>query len=133
MFFEGQMAVTHGVTGADPLANPEDVTPAEILGLNVRAPGCDIMGRRLLIALDAGAAETVTISLFALDEQTWNANAEAPDPTARRFYTIATGQVITRGVLSEITAKVPPGGAVYVRVTADTLATEGTLKVACVP
>ena len=133
MFFDCEIAVAHGVTGVDPVTDPGGVTAAETGMLARRATGCDVTGRRLLVALDAGAGETVTVSLYALDERTWKPDVEAPDPEARRFYAVATGQVITRGVLSEITAKVPPGGAVYVRVTADAMAAGGVLRLACVP
>ncbi len=133
MLFEGQLAVTHAETGADPLAAPADVPPAQIVALAKRAPGCDITGRRILLALDAGAGETVTVTLWALDEGTLTPNANAPDAAARRFYTIASAVVVTRGILQEVTTKVPPGGDVYVQVTADAMAAGGTLRLACVP
>lgn len=137
MRFEGSMQVTQNVAGADPIADPELVKTNQLLLLNARQPSSDVWGKRILLALEGAAGETVTCELWALDEETApNSNADSPTGIEdRKFYRFATGLVLTANIMAEVTAACPPGGTVYLRRTADTIAASQTRTVhaTCVP
>lgn len=131
MLFQAALSYVNATAMPDPVAAPATVPVEAVLGLPTRPPYGDRVSATL-VALDAPAAESVTLDVFVLDERT------APDPNAnepvtaailgaRRFYRIATGVAVAGG--SAVALAVPVGGPVYLRRTADTLTTARTLRV----
>jgi hypothetical protein len=85
----------------------------------------------MIFALEGTTGNTATVSLWALDESTWNQNSEnALDPAVtalRRWYLVASGIALTVGQLAELLVKVAPG-TFYVQVTTAPAA-DGVVKV----
>lgn len=132
MRFQAQLAVVNGVVTVDPVASPEDVPTSELLGLPARPFNTDGV-RVTLLALDAPAAEDVTVSVFVVDEDTLPDTQSADDPFSgagaalRRFYLLEGSVTVAGG--EAIPLATPVGGTLYIQVTADTLTTPRTLHV----
>lgn len=134
MIFEGKARVVHNVTGPDPVTNPQDVEDEQIAQTPRRRPYSDIAPAQVFLALDSPiAGETCTVEVWALDESTTPADPGARTPAtqaARRFYLLVAGLVLTN---KHATPLVPPSaGPLYIRRTADAMATEGTVHVGIV-
>jgi hypothetical protein len=122
MQFEASVLMTKGATDPDPVTTPATVPDDRVL----RFPysfGPRGLAKRLLLALEC-VSGTVTLDVYTMDDSTFEL-AKA----SRKYYKFAAAQTITKGVLSEITAAVPPAGVVYFRITGDTMGADGSLKV----
>lgn len=121
------ITITPGVTGPDPVSNPEDVPEGALLRVPERRSPFDTPVMAVYLALAAAAGETVTVEVWALDEGT------AGLPLAdRRFYRTHTGLVLTAHQLAVLSVypaawSPMPSGPLYIRQTADTLAAAATL------
>lgn len=128
MKLSANVKVEEGALGVDPIAVPGEVPDRQIMRFSERANISDRQCRRLLFTMDAPVGETVTVDLFALDEGTIPNRIEGRQLTdalkaKRRFHRFHTGLIITSGevAVSQEPAG-PPGGPVYMRVTAETIA-----------
>jgi hypothetical protein len=127
MRFPHSVTIPNGASDANPDTNPGDVLAARLATPEPRGPSRDGGAtQRLLLALDGAVAETVTLSIYALDEATLTSGVAAD----RRFYLIAAGVVVTAKQLAAVTGPVPNGGQMYFRVTTETIAADRTLKIA---
>jgi len=125
MNFEQSITVTKDAVGAEPISAPQSVLAANVLGVHPLAGTREETTKGLLFSLLAGAGETVTIEVWALDAAT-----AALAVANRKYYRVASNVIIRNQILSEITVGMPPGGGqVYIRQTDDTLTTTGTLKI----
>lgn len=135
MRFDGSVTIINGVAAPDPIADPEDVPSALLVNLPERArSSADQLCSRLLLALQAPAAESVTVELWALVEAPERPGRPQDITTApedRIFLRFDVGLVLGGRELVEVTASVPVGGIVYVRRTADTLTTARVVVVSC--
>lgn len=131
MRFEAAGTYAAGVADVDPVAAPETLLLTHFLHLQRRQPDGDVLGRRILLALEGAAGETLTVELWAQDEDV----AGTVTGAGRRFYLIGAAVVVTANQLAEVTAEVPPGGVVYARRTADAIGGGQTrrLLATCVP
>lgn len=122
------VTIVNGVVHPDPIAAPATVTKDMLIGITSTAKPSDRgVLKELVLALAAPAAESVTISVYALDEIT--KPAAGPD-AATIFYLIEAAVVVTgQGVPKRVTGMSGLGGTIYLRVTADTLTTERPLRV----
>lgn len=119
MRFTGSARFTQGVADVDPVAVPATILPQHV------CPMEDGVGPSTLLLMLAGAAaETVTVSIYALVED----YDEGADPATKfvgagkRWFQIASGIVLTNNVLVEVTpSPIPTGGTIYLRRTADTI------------
>jgi len=137
MLFNGSATIIPGAATPDPVTSPGDVPESALLRLPKRNPQDDTPIYALWLALrTATPGDTVTVSLYALDESTLPADGSAPTTpaqlAARRFYLLAggAGLVLTAGgplVLGGIAGAPPPAGVIYCRRTADTLGAVGTV------
>lgn len=131
MIFQGIVDVTAALVGPNPITNPGDVPDALVTGVPRRVEYADTPPSRTWATLDAPSAETVTVSIYALDERSLPpdhapSGAELAD---RRFYLVQSGVVLTAGTLTALTGPVP-SGPIYVRPTADTLTGSGRVMLA---
>jgi hypothetical protein len=135
MRFPIRIPVTHAVTGANPVTNPGDVDPNLVVRLPFKPyPNGEQFVNRIIITLAATAAETVTVDLWAVDEDTMpkpDQNIVPAVLAARRFYLIASGIILTAPALQERTQLIAPGAVLYVRPTADTMVSTGTVLISC--
>ncbi len=122
----------------DPRATPGTVPSALIAQCPMNNPGSDRQPSRILLSAEGTAAATITVSLFAQREGPVVVADTSPGDTAqkeaRRFYEIATGVVITVGVLTEVATPadpVPPGGLIYIRPTARSVGAAYEILIAC--
>ena len=122
----------------DPRTAPGDVPDSLIAKCPFNNPGSDRQPSRILLTSEGTAAATVTVSLFAQREGPVVVADTSPGDTAekeaRRFYEIATGVIITVGVLTEVATPadaVPPGGLIYIRPTARSGANNHEILIAC--
>jgi hypothetical protein len=131
MHIDVKRTITNGVTDPDPIANPELVVGALVTHIKTRQVSADILAERMMFALDAPVAETLTVSVYALDQ--------AKEPGANAvWYIVATGETVTGRTLSFV--DVPPtnsqsfkaGSAIYVRVTTNNLTVPRVLGLAAV-
>lgn len=127
MKIAASITVTAGVVGPDPETNPADVPEGALLRVPDRRSPFDVPILATYLALAAGAAETVTVEVWAADESTLTG-----PPADRKFYRVLTALVLTANrlqLLSPFAAALAPmpSGVLYLRQTADTLATEGTI------
>jgi hypothetical protein len=132
MRFEASGTYLAAQADVDPVAAPATLLENHMLLLQRRQPDGDVLGSRILLALEAPAGETLSVELWALDEDTQGGDTGA----LRRLYLIgAAAVVVTANQLAEVTVEVPPGGKVYARRTADTIAALATrrLLATCVP
>lgn len=97
----------------------------------------DTIPGRLLFALEGTAANTVVVSVWALDDVALDRQASAPqratqaDKQGREFYLVEAAVTVTVGELTELaaTASMPGPGTIYVQVTTGPAAA-AVLKVA---
>lgn len=126
MKFDARMTIVNATTDANPISAPGSVLDAKVIG----SPVTPLMGgsviKRILLGLEGVTTETVTLSLYALDDNLFHSAVKAD----WKYHLIAAAVVVTNGELAEVTAKVPPGGLVYFRVTAETVAANRELVVA---
>lgn len=117
----------------DPASSPGTVPAKYVFELGFALGASQTPMRRILLALDGTAGETLTVELWAVDDATWpDQNADDPSAglAARRFYRVgAAATTVTAKQVEEITAEVPARGRVYARVTGGTLASAGTLLI----
>jgi hypothetical protein len=134
MRFEASGRYVNGVADVDPIAAPATVSPEHILSLLRRQNDCDVDGRRILLILEAPAAETLTVELWALDDATDPpVFGDVAELSTRRWYLFTPAPIVVTGSrMIEVTAIVPAGGKVFARRTADTLTTTRVLKASCV-
>lgn len=129
MRFTAQTALAHGVFGPDPIASPASVTDAMLLHLSGRKPSSSTQPLSIVLSLDAGAGETATVDVFAVDDDLLDKFGVGS--ASMKFYKIQGGLVVTNGVLAVVTiaaATPPPAGTLYARMTADTMAGAGVLR-----
>lgn len=136
MRFDATLAFVNGAAMPDPVAAPATIAFSQLADLRRIVQGTGSAPKRLLLALEAPAAETLTVDLWALLEPpaiVGVPDAEAVPPASRVFFRFATGLVLTGGVMAEVATVVPPGGVIYIRRTADALTTTRFLHVAAAP
>jgi hypothetical protein len=105
-----------------------------IFATRQRQPNSDVPNTVLVLALEAPAAETVTVDLYVVFEDSPPPQNVGDLPGAvpsARFYLIASGVVVTGSRL--LARECFLGGQVYARVTADTLTTSRKLRATCAP
>lgn len=117
-----------GVADVDPVAAPLTILTNHFYSFKktiTRVP------TKLILALLGSGSETLTVSLYALaehlDEEALPSNYVA---AATRWYSFATGVVVTNGALQTVTSGLPAGGTIYARRTADTIGTGLTRQLA---
>jgi hypothetical protein len=117
-----------GVADVDPVAAPLTILTNHFYSFKktiTRVP------TKLILALLGASAETLTVSLYTLaehlDEGTIPSGYVLADT---RWYSFATGIIVTNGVLQTVTSGLPAGGTVYVRRTADTIGSGLTRQLA---
>lgn len=133
MKFVAQRPAAHSTVDPDPVAAPQNVSPALLMFV----PEHDkdgLFARRLALTLDAGSAETATCDVYALDDSTVPGGTLEPGQIttamlgARKFYLVKSGVVVTNHQIVVVPG--PAIGWIYLRVTADTMATSGVLRAA---
>lgn len=134
MRFPIRIPVTHNVTGANPVSSPATVDPNLIAQLPTKPyPNGEQFTARIMLSLEAAAAETVTVDLWAVDESTMPRPGNITPATLalRKFHLISSGIILVAYTLQERSQLIAPGALLYVRPTADTLATTGTVLISC--
>ena len=130
MIFDLSLPIVNGETDPDPVTTPL-LDVAALLRVGRLAGDVDNnKANALLLGLEGVAAETVTVSLYAIDDKTLPDDG-VPIATTK-YYLIAAGVVVTAHVLSEVTAAVPLRGFIYARMTADGVAADRQLKLSLV-
>lgn len=113
----------------DPRSAPASVTDAMMFQVPGHLRGTDAWARRLLVALEGTAANTVGLELWALDEPDGQDPAGA-GAVARKFYQLTTAtQTYTVAQLREYSTNMPAPGKVYARVVTAPAA-DAVLKIA---
>lgn len=133
MRFDATLNIVNGAAMPDPVAAPASVTFAQLADLRRVVQGSGQLPKRILLALDAPAAESVTVELWALQEPPaviGVSDAEVVAPADRVFHRFATGIACAGHALVEVATACPPGGIVYVRRTADTLTVPRNISIA---
>lgn len=119
---------SQGVADVDPVA-----APATILAGHFFNFGRDVTKSptKLILQLLGTAAETVTLTLYSLNESL-DEEATVTEYTASgiRWYQFAAGIVVTNGALQVVTSGLPAGGTVYARLTGDTITSAQARKLA---
>lgn len=128
MKFDGSVTVVNGSTGVDPIATPQNVPETSVVAVGKAGQAGPDGVRRILLALAGDSTETVTVTLYWRDPDSFQPPA-APVAANVRYYQIVAGTVVTNGQFAEVTAAIPNGGAVYIRVTAETVAANRVLHV----
>lgn len=122
MRFQGSAKMHHGETDYDPITNPGDILPQHILTLP-EAPESGSPASALWLALVGVLAETVTVSLyFLIDETDKGADASKYISSSNRWFLFASDIQVDNGILKTVQLGIPPGGVVYARRTLDTIA-----------
>lgn len=119
MRFEGAGNFLAAESDVDPAAAPQSVLITHALipkSHSTRNP------RVLHLALLGTESETLTVSLYYLieDRDVWF-TVDDYRISGVRWIPFATGQVVTNGVLYQLTTDIPAGGIIYARRTADTI------------
>ena len=135
MLFEATAQFVNAEADANPGTNPADIFQKHVLSTSRRQADSDVLGKRLLLVLEAPVAETLTLDLWAIDDATdQDGQNDAPSgPSTRRWYRFATAVVVTGTRITEVTAACPAGGKIYAQRTADALTVPRILKASCVP
>lgn len=127
MRFQATGTYIQGTADVDPVAAPTTIQTNHFFDFGrhvTKAP------TKLYLTLFGTASETVTVDIYTLlehlDESATVANYAAD--AASRWVQFATGQVITNGVVTAITSALPAGGPIYIRRTADAIASGQTRK-----
>lgn len=117
-----------GVSDVDPVAAPATILEGHYFKFPRHVTKTPT---KLILQLLGASTETVTLTLYALNE---NLDEEAGfsdyATTDGRWYQFATGIVVTNGALQTITSGLPAGGTIYARRTADTISAAETRKLA---
>lgn len=126
MIFNARARATNGVVGPDPIAAPATVPEALLLRLPLTPSATDAPPAVTRIVLDAPAGETLTVSVYAMDDIIQQRIVNADDPTPllalRKFYLLQAGLVLTGGTMALIdSGRGGSFGTLYLRPTADTL------------
>jgi len=127
MRFQSSGQFEQGVADVDPVAAPQSILAAHVLGLpeaELNAPAS-----ALWLALAGAGVETVTLDLyFLIDETDVKNDVSRFIDSGHRWFQFATGVVVTNGTLQTVAAGagVPAGGVVYARRTGDTIAASQT-------
>lgn len=120
---------TAGGTDPDPIAAPATVPNDKLIGITPYARPSDRVAvmKELVLALAAPAADSVTVSVYAVDDET--KPPAGPDANTI-FYPIATGVVVGgQATPVRVTGMSGLEGSVYIRVTAKTVAADRQLRV----
>jgi hypothetical protein len=130
--FQYELPVANAATDPDPIASPATVPYAKLIKVAAQAPSEDrssVVG--LLFSLRGAAAETVTVSLYVAEEDTFDQNADGTlkSVAGTKFHLIKAALVVTANTISQETNNVPPRGVIYVRVTAETVAADRELLI----
>ncbi len=115
---------TNGLADVDPVATPETAQGDHILRFRLDPDTVLVKPDVLNILLLGTGGETLTLDLYLLVEslgrvQQTDANVIDAGTVWAQF---ATGEIVTNGTLTQVTAGLPNRGLVYARRTADTLA-----------
>ncbi len=117
----------------DPRSAPATVPEEALMVVPATLPNTDAQPRRLLVAAEGTAGQTIGVELWALEEPVTPLGGQG-DPQApgdRKFYRLTTAELVsTVGQLREYTANMPGPGKLYVRLTTAPAAAS-VLKVAC--
>jgi hypothetical protein len=117
-----------GVADVDPVAAPATILEGHYFKFQRKVTQSPT---KLILQLLGASAETLTVTLYALNE---NLGEEAGftdyATTGARWYQFAAGVVVTNGALQMVTSGLPAGGTVYARRTADTIGAGETRKLA---
>ena len=124
MRFDSFVTAENGITGADPIAAPQNVAAAMVTDLRERDPRHLAAVSRLVVGLEAPTGETVDISIYALDDAT-----SELAPALRKWYLIGSVAGLAGGSLAELSDKVIGGGSIYIRVTAETITADRRIAV----
>lgn len=129
-----RLPAPNGASDPDPIVSPATVPPERVVRLPSHAdPGDGGLTNALLLTLDAAAGETVTADFYAIEDGTLP--SDGIPTVATKFARFAAGVIISHGTISElapdsanaVAEQVPPGGFIYVRITADTIAADGQI------
>lgn len=133
MQLDAVRTLTNGATDPDP-GVASTISAGLVFATRARQPNSDVPNTVLVLALEAPAAESVTVDLYSVfeDQAAPQDVGNLPGALASsRFYLVASGVVITGSRL--LAREVFLGGQVYARVTADTLTTPRKLRATCAP
>lgn len=116
----------------DPSTSPEDVPAGALFRVPESAANDGVPNALLLWLLEAPVGETLSVEVWALDEDTARvpgALAQLPTPSeANGWAKLLETTVVTAPVLQVASPK-PLPGVLYVRQTASTLVADAVLKV----
>jgi hypothetical protein len=136
MRFEHRRTITGAAAAdVDPRTSPGAVPDAALSKASLNLRSSDTILRRIILAAEGTAANTIIVSIYAQDDQGLDRQASMPDrqtqaeKDARRFYLVAAGVTVTVGELTEVLTNVPMPGTIYFRVTTAPAA-DGTLLAA---
>jgi len=124
MRFQSSGKFSQGVADVDPTVSPGTISESHVL----RLPDLKEKPSALYLALIGAGAETLTLDLFSLVDET-NAVPDPEDLTASRYVQsthtwveFAAGVVVANGKLEIHTADLPKGGVVYAQRKSDSIA-----------
>lgn len=126
MKFELSGKYTQGASDVDPSASPATILQEHILVPKVE-PAMERTSiprdpSELWLLLVGSAAETVTLSLYFLLEDMGRVASRVEYIDANhKWFSFATGIVVTNGVIQKVASGLPAGGVIYGRATADTI------------
>lgn len=127
MRFDGSGTFLAGQSDVDPVAAPNTILSGHFL-----SPGSKSVKNptKLHLLLAGVGSETLTVNLYYLVEDK-SKSATVTDYTAAttRWVLFATAEVLTNNTVAQITTDIPAGGAIYMRRTGDTIASEQTRQV----
>lgn len=133
MQLDAVRTLTNGATDPDP-GVASTISAGLVFATRARQPNSDVPNTVLVLALEAPAAESVTVDLYSVfeDQAAPQDVGNLPGSLASsRFYLVASGVVVTGSRL--LAREVFLGGQIYARVTADTLTTPRKLRATCAP
>lgn len=120
------LPVSAGVTDPDPASPPQVLNPAHLFRVPARPEReADTSTVGGLFALDA-ASGTVSFDLYFVDDETIDLEDSSTFPTAKLYLTSEANAALDAG--ETVTRALRPG-IMYVRITANTVGTNGTLKI----
>ena len=128
MKWSHDVPVINGALDPEPVANPADPSPNRIFRLRPEAEPQDRgITKAMLLGLEGTAGENVTVTLYAIEKETLPADGQ-PDADTK-YYLIGAGIVITAHEITTVSTNVPPGGFIYLRVTAEAIGADRVVKV----
>lgn len=122
------VTIVNGDVHPDPIVAPATVGKALLIGITADARPSDrgVM-KELVLAFAAPAAESVTLSVYVVDDAT---NTPAGPDANTIFYLIEAGVVVTgQAVPTRVTGLSGLAGGMYLRVTAETVTENRPLRV----